>query len=291
MEFILHILILVFIYSIVALSLNLVVGYLGILSIAHGALFGIAAYTLGILTLDYNMSFWAALMIGGIVSSFFGLIIVIPCLKLKGDYLALATFGFAVAAYDIFNNWIDLTKGPMGIPGISAPTVFGFELSNKGLYFIVVIIILSLALLSIRRIATSPWGRVLQAIREEEVAVEVIGRNPRRYKLITFIFSAFWSGIAGGLYAGYTSFIHPSNFTPMVSILILCMVILGGIGSLSGSIAGVFVLISLPEILRFLNLPGNLVGSLNQILYGLILVLFMLLRPQGLFGKYKFIGE
>ena len=291
MEFILHILILIAIYSILSISLNLIVGYVGILSIAHGALFGVAAYALGILTLDYHISFWLALIIGGVVSSGVGLIIALPCLKLKGDYLALATFGFAVAAYDIFNNWIDFTRGPMGIPGIEAPAILGIELSNKGLYLFTVVVFLVIAFLSMKRISNSSWGRVLQAIREEEIVVELSGKDTRRYKLITFVFSAFWAGIAGGLYAAYISFIHPSNFTPMVSILILCMVILGGLSSLLGSIIGAFVLISLPEILRFFNLPGSLVGSLNQIIYGLILVLLMLLRPQGLLGRYKFIGE
>ena len=202
MEFILHIFILIAIYSILSLSLNLIVGFVGILSIAHGALFGVAAYTLGILTLDYNLSFWFALLISGIVSSCVGFIIALPCLKLKGDYLALATFGFAVAAYNIFNNWLSLTRGPMGMPGIETPTILSFQINSKELYLLTVVVFLVIAFLSMKRISSSPWGRVLQAIREEEIVVELSGKDARRYKLITFVFSAFWAGLAGGLYAG-----------------------------------------------------------------------------------------
>lgn len=291
MDYLLHILILITIYSILSVSLNLILGSLGIVSVAHGALFGIGAYAYAILTTQYQLSPFFSILICSVITAIVGYLIAFPSLKLKGDYLALATFGFAIVSYDIFNNLISITKGPMGITAIPNPVVSLFGISNKMSYLIFSTFFATLAFFLIRRLDKSPWGRVIHAIRERENIVLLCGKNPVKYKLITFAFASFWAGIAGALYAGYISYIHPSNFITMVSILILCMVIIGGMGSLTGSIIGALIFVSVPEILRFLDVSPSITGIINQFLFGLILILFMVVRPQGILGKYRIINE
>ena len=291
MDYILHILIIITIYSILSVSLNLIVGSLGIVSVAHGALFGVGAYVYAILTVQYQFNPLLSMLICSFITTVVGYLIAFPSLTLKGDYLALATFGVAIVSYDIFNNLISITKGPMGITAIPNPIFFLFGSSNKIAYLLFTAIFAAIALFLLRRLDQSPWGRVIHAIRERENVVQLCGKNPVKYKLITFAFGSFWAGIAGALYAGYISYIHPSNFITMVSILILCMVIIGGMGSLSGSVIGAAIFVSVPEILRFLNMPSSITGTVNQLLFGLILILFMMLRPQGILGKFRIINE
>jgi branched-chain amino acid transport system permease protein len=288
MDYLLHILILAAIYSILAMSLNLVVGYMGIVSVAHGALFGVGAYVYAILSTQYYFPPIVSILLCCTVTAILGYILGAPSLRLKGDYLALATFGFAIVGYDLFNNLISLTKGPMGISGISKPLV-GF--AGQYGYFALTIFFTACAWLLIRRLAISPWGRIIHAIRNRENVLPLCGKNPVNYKLITLAFASFWTGIAGALYAGYSTYIHPSNFVPMVSIIILCMVIIGGMGSLSGSILGALIFVSIPELLRFLNVPTSMAGTLNQLFFGLLLILLMLVRPQGFLGKYKITNQ
>ena len=145
-----------------------------------------------------------------------------------------------------------------------------------------------LTLIVIHRITSSPFGRVLKAIREDETAAQSLGKNTSRYKLLSFMVGAFFAGIAGSLYAHYITFIDPSSFTVMESITVLLMVIFGGMGSISGSIVGAVILVVIPELLRFVGLPSSIAAPMRQMLYGLLLVLLMLKRPQGLMGTYRF---
>lgn len=291
MDYILHILILVSIYSILSISLNLVVGSLGIVSVAHGALFGVGAYAYAILSMQYQFPPIVSLLVCCVLSSIVGYFVAFPSLKLKGDYLALATFGFAIVSYDLFNNLISVTKGPMGIPGIPSPLPWQSGPTDKLGYLLFVVIVVGLAFVTARRLIRSPWGRIIHAIRERESVVLLSGRNPVQYKLITFAFASFWTGAAGALYAGYLSYIHPSSFISMVSIMVLCMVIIGGMDSLVGSILGALIFVSVPELLRFVNVPSSVAGTLNQFIFGLALVLLMILRPQGILGRFRILNE
>jgi len=288
MDYFLHIIILVTIYGMLAMALNLVVGFLGILSVAHGAFFGLGAYTFAILTVKTGVPFWIALSSGAAAASLGGLLIAIPCLRLEGDYLALATFGLAIAAYDIFNNCLALTEGPMGIAGIPGPD-FGFTpLDYKACFLCLSGGVLGLLFFHLNRLISSPWGMVLRGIRDQEKVIEISGKDVRSYKLTAFVLSAGIAGIAGAFYASYLSYIHPSNFMPMLSILALCMVVLGGLGSMTGSLLGAGIIVVLPELLRFLPIPASMAGILNQFIYGSIIVLLMLWRPQGIMGQYRF---
>jgi branched-chain amino acid transport system permease protein len=287
MEYLLHILVITGIYIILTLSLNLLVGYTGLAALGHAAFSCVGAYASALLALNYGLSPLFGLLIGAVAAAVLGAFIGIPSLRLKGDYLALATFGFGVIVYSVAKNWVSVTRGPMGLPGIPAFSIFGFQLSDVWQYLVLVAVFVFITYFVINRIVSSPFGRVLRGIREDEIAALAMGKNINRYKIIVFIVGAFFAGIAGSLYAHYITFIDPSSFTVMESITILLMVVFGGMGSLSGSFVGAAVLVIFPELLRFLGMPSSVAAPLRQMLYGLLLIVLMLKRPQGILGTYR----
>jgi branched-chain amino acid transport system permease protein len=287
MEYFLHILVITGIYIILTLSLNLVVGYTGLAALGHAAFSCMGAYVSALLALNYGISPWIGLVLGACAAALLGVAIGFPSLRLKGDYLALATFGAGVIVYSIAKNWVAVTRGPMGLPGIPGFSVFGIQLSDVWQYLGLVFIFVLITYFVIRRIVNSPFGRTLRGIREDEVAALAMGKNINKYKIIVFVIGAFFAGIAGSLYAHYITFIDPSSFTVMESITILLMVVFGGMGSLAGSFVGAAVLVIFPELLRFLGMPSSVAAPLRQVIYGLLLVVLMLKRPQGILGKYK----
>ena len=288
MEYLLHILVIAGIYIILTLSLNLIVGFTGLPALGHAAFSCIGAYTSSLLALNMGMSPWIGLLTGACVAALSGIVIGYPTVRLKGDYLALATFGLGVIVYSIAKNWVSLTRGPMGLPGIPGFSIFGFQLSGIWSYLLLVSIFVILTIFVIERIVNSPFGRILRSIREDEIASEALGKDTTKHKLLVFIIGAFFAGIAGSLYAHYITFIDPSSFTVMESITILLMVIFGGMGSISGSVVGAVILIVLPELLRFLGMPSSIAAPMRQMIYGLLLVMLMLKRPQGIMGAYRF---
>jgi len=288
MEYLLHILVIAGIYIILTLSLNLIVGYTGLPALGHAAFFCIGAYTSSLLALNMGISSWIGLLIGACIAALSGIIIGYPAVRLKGDYLALATFGLGVIIYSIAKNWVSLTRGPMGLPGIPGFSIFGFHLSEIWSYLLLVLVFVIITIFVIRRVVNSPFGRILRSIREDEIASEALGKDTTKHKLLVFVIGAFFAGIAGSLYAHYITFIDPSSFTVMESVTILLMVIFGGMGSISGSIAGAVILVVLPEVLRFLGMPSSIAAPMRQMIYGLLLVILMLKRPQGIMGRYQF---
>lgn len=288
MEYLLHILVIAGIYIILSLSLNLIVGYTGLPALGHAAFSCVGAYVSALLALNYGLSPWLGLVIGAIAASLVGAIIAFPSLRLKGDYLALATFGFAVIVYSIAKNWVAVTRGPLGLPGIPTFSVFGFLLSAIWSYLVLVALLVLLTTFAIGRVVNSPFGRILRGIREDEIATAAMGKDINKHKVLVFMIGAFFAGIAGSLYAHYITFIDPSSFTIMESITILLMVVFGGMGSIRGSFVGAAILVILPELLRFLGLPSSIAAPLRQMIYGLLLILLMLKRPQGILGKYRF---
>lgn len=287
MEYLIHLAILFAIYGILGVSLNLVVGYTGLLSVTHAAFYGIGAYATAILLTQSGINFFLSIVLGIIIASVASFLIGIVLSRFKGDYYALGSFGFNVIVFSIFLNWQDLTRGPLGIPGISKPEFFGINLSSNFSFLILASLFLILIYFASRFIVRSSFGRVLKAIREDEQAIQVFGYNTLYYKLTIFVISAGMAATAGSLYASYITFIDPSSFTLMESIFILAIIILGGLANLRGSIIGALFLILLPEILRFVGLPMDIAAQMRQVIYGIILVLLMLYRPQGLVGEYK----
>ncbi len=288
MEYFLHILIISGIYIILTLSLNLIVGFTGLPALGHIAFACVGAYTSSLLALNYGISPWIGLVIGAWFASILGLIIGFPSIRLKGDYLALATFGFGVIVYSVSKNWVDLTRGPMGLPGIPRFSFLGFELQPVWAYLVLVIAFVFITSFVINRIIDSPFGRILKSIREDEIASISIGKNVNKYKLTVFVIGAFFAGIAGSLYAHYITFIDPSSFTVMESIAVLLMVVFGGMGNIKGSFIGALILVIFPEMLRFLGMPSSVAAPLRQMIYGLLLIVLMIKRPQGIVGEYRF---
>lgn len=288
LEYILHILVICGIYSILALSLNLILGYTGLVNLGHAAFFATGAYISALLSLQAGLSPWIGLIAGGLGATVIGIIIALPSLRLKSDYLALATLGAGIIIYQIAKNWTSLTRGPMGLPGIPGFSVFGISIDSTFAYLVLVIIFVVLTLLIIQRLVTGAYGRVIKSIREDEIASAVLGKNITKYKIQVFITGAFFAGLAGSLYAHYITFIDPSSFTLMESVTITLMVIFGGMASIKGSIAGALILVVIPEMLRFVGMPSSVAAPLRQMIYGLLLVILMMKRPQGLFGKFRF---
>jgi len=288
MEYLIHILIISGIYIILTLGLNLIVGFTGLAALGHIAFAAIGAYTSSLLALNFGITPWIGLLLGAFLASILGLIVGYPSLRLKGDYLALATFGLGIIVYSIAKNWVSLTRGPMGLPGIPQFSIFGYEIANVWSYLVLVSIFVAVTYVVIRNITNSPFGRILKGIREDEIATSAMGKNVNKYKLIVFVVGAFFAGIAGSLYAHYITFIDPSSFTVMESIAVLLMVVFGGMGSLTGSFVGASILVIFPELLRFLGMPSSIAAPLRQMIYGLLLIILMVWRPQGLMGRFKF---
>lgn len=287
MDYLLHILILINIYIILVISLDLIAGYTGLLSISHAAFYGIGAYATALLSLHFQTNFLFNMLFGIIGAAVLGVIIAFPSLRIHDDYFVIATFGFQMIVYSIFNNWVDLTRGPLGIPGIPMASLFGFNIDNHWKFLILSAIFAFLAYLLLHKLVNSPYCRVLKAIREDEIFAQSLGKNVNSYKIQVFIIGGALASVAGNLYAHYVTFIDPTSFTILESILVISMVIIGGAGSLRGPIIGAVVLVVLPEALRFVGLPSSVAANLRQIFYGSLLVLMMLYRPQGLIGEFN----
>ena len=283
--YLLHLLVLIGIWGILAMSLNLAMGVTGLMQVAHAAFFGIGAYASALLVLKLGFPFWAALLAAGVVAACFGFLLGLPTLRLRGDYLALGTLGFAVVVESVFRNWISLTRGPAGLPGIPKASLFGIAFTDPLSSFALVAGITLLTFLLLQRLVKSPFGLVLKAIREDEVAAQVLGKNIVSCKLQALTISAFFAGIAGSLYAHYITFINPDAFGLLDVVLIISMLVVGGQGSMGGSLLGAAILILLPEPLRFIGLPGSMVGAVRQLLYAALLVFLIVRRPQGVWGE------
>ena len=287
MEYILHILIMCGIYVILSMSLNLLVGYTGLPALGHAAFYCVGGYVSALLALQYGVSPWLGILLGGLGAAVVGAIIAVPSLRLRGDYFALATLGFAVIVYSVAKNWVSLTRGPMGLPGIPRFDLFGVSFSSNLSYLLVTVVLVLLSSWMISRIVGSPFGRVLGGIREDEIATSAMGKNVMWFKIQTFVVAAFFGGVAGSLYAHYITFISPESFTVMESITILLMVVFGGLGTMRGSFVGAVLLVVFPEVLRFVGMPSSIEAPMRQMIYGLLLVILMLKRPQGILGRYR----
>jgi len=280
--------ILIGIYTILSVSLNLIAGYAGLISIAHAAFYGVGAYVAAIMALYFHTPFLINLVCAVSICGLLGVIVGLPALRIRDDYFVIATFAFQTIIFSVMNNWVSFTGGPMGIPGIPLPTIFGIEISSQLGFFVLVGIMSVLVLWISDRIVRSPFGRVLKSIREDEVFALAAGKNIASFKVLVFVIGSGLAATAGVIYAYYISFIDPTSFTVMESIFIISIVIIGGAGNLLGSIVGAIMLVLLPELLRFVGVPSPIEANLRQIIYGGLLVAFMMWRPKGLLGEYAF---
>lgn len=266
------------IYMVLSLSLNLINGYTGLFSIGHAAFYGIGAYSSALLTLRLGVPFLIALPLSGIIAGIFGYLIGKPALRLTGIFLTLSTLGFNIIFVLILINWEGLTRGPLGIAGIPVPQIFSHSFQRQEDYYYLIFILVLFTLASNYRLIHSRFGNALLAIREDETAAEAVGVNTVHYKMAVFVISTFYAGLAGSFFAHYIRFIAPDNFTFWESFTLLAMLALGGQGNLAGPVVGASLLIAIPEMFRFL-------ADYRMIFYGLILILMMLFRREGIFGN------
>ncbi|MEW6265171.1 MAG: branched-chain amino acid ABC transporter permease [Thermodesulfobacteriota bacterium] len=279
-EYGVHIAISMALYVVLTLSLNLVNGLAGQLNLGHAAFFGIGAYTAALLMLLEHWSFWSTLPMAFLMAALFGALVGLPSLRVGGDYLGIVTLGLGEITRLVLINWIELTRGPMGLPGIPAPRLLGYEFGGKLPYFYLITLMAMFTWLVMRRLAVSKMGLVMLALREDERVANTLGVNTGPVKVLAFAVSAGFAGLAGAFFASYVSFISPDTFMFSDSAIMLCMVVLGGIGSLPGVVIGAVVLTVAPEALRF-------IGNFRVILYGVVLSAMMIYRPAGIWGLDK----
>jgi len=288
MNYALHILVMISIYLVLALSLNMVVGFTGLMSLCHAAFYGIGAYVSTLSLLKLGVGFIPALLLGVVAAVILSFTISIPSLRLRGDYFVLASMGLQIIAFAILYNWTGVTRGPYGIPGIPRPVVFGFEFTTIAQFLALSAVIAGLCVWLLYLIGNSPFGRTLKAIREDEMAAAALGKDIPRFKITAFAISAGFAAVAGALYAGYMRYIDPTSFVLMESVFILSIIIIGGTGNIIGPAIGTVLMILLPEFLRFVKMPDAVAANMRQVIYGLLIILIMRFRPQGIRGEYRF---
>lgn len=284
MDYIFFLLTFISIYSLIVISMNILLGYLGILYLAQPAVVGIGAYTFANLAMR-GTPFTIALLAGGISGAIATFLLSFPALKLKSHYIGMTTLGFLLIINGIAINAKEITRGALGIPGIPKPSLFGyiFFTNFEQLLLISAISIICCAILY--KILHSPFAKKVEMIREDEIATKTLGKNVYLTKIQIFVISGFFGGIGGGLMATFLGFINPWNFDVKELIMLLAMAIIGGLASFWGSILGAIIIVLLPEILRFLPIPPDIVGALRYGLYGLLIILFMIYKPSGILGR------
>jgi len=270
-------------YVVLGLGLNIVVGLAGLLDLGYVAFYAVGAYTYALLHHNFGLGFWTVLPIGGLLAAVFGILLGIPVLRLRGDYLAIVTLGFGEIIRLILENWGSFSQGPSGVSNIARPGLFGIELSlNMAIVYIyyLMIIFVIVTIFFVNRLQDSRLGRAWIALREDEIACQAMGIDKMKTKLAAFSLGAFWAGIIGVVFAAKTTFINPASFTFLESAIILSIVVLGGMGSIVGVIIGALVLILLPEYLRALS-------EYRMLAFGAILVCMMVFRPQGIIASVR----
>jgi branched-chain amino acid transport system permease protein len=259
-----------------ALGLNLVIGVAGQLDAGQAGFFAIGAYTAGILGVTFGIPFWITLLLAAIASGTMALAIG-PVLRLRGVFLAVATLAFGEIVRIVISNWIPVTRGPNGIPGIPPPLLAGFAFDTDQRYYYLVLAWVLIAYAVVTRMADSRIGRAMKAVRDNQDAAELMGVHALRYKIMAFAVAGAFAGIAGALLAHLQTYISPENFTFLTSVDIIFMVVLGGLGSAPGSVVGAFVVTVAPEWLRFLK-------DFRIIVYTLIILSVLIFAPGGLYG-------
>jgi branched-chain amino acid transport system permease protein len=267
-------------YIVLALGLNIVVGQAGLLNLGYAAFYAIGAYTYAILSTTIGLSFWPGMAAGALVAAGFSVLLGLPTLKLRGDYFAIVTLGLGEIIRIVLNNWDSMTGGPNGISKVGRPVIAGYTLHTTLDFYFLILFIVVITIFAMRRLISSRIGRAWIAIREDEIAAGAMGVNTFRLKLLAFVLGSAWAGLTGVFFAAKMAFVSPESFTFSESVLILCMVVLGGMGSIPGIILGALLLITLPEVFRDFQ-------DYRMLAFGIALVLMMIFRPQGLLGTVK----
>ncbi len=270
-------------YVVLGLGLNIVVGVAGLLDLGYVAFYAVGAYSYALLNLHFGIGFWTALPIGGLLAACFGILLGFPVLRLRGDYLAIVTLGFGEIIRLVLENWTEFSQGPSGISGVPRPGLFGMEMSLDQsisyLYYLMIGLVI-FTIFMVNRLQNSRIGRAWFALREDEIACQAMGIDKTKTKLTAFALGAFWAGMVGVIFAAKTTFVNPSSFTFLESAIILCIVVLGGMGSIIGVIIAALILMLLPEYLRAF-------ADYRMLVFGATLVLMMVFRPKGLISTVR----
>ncbi|MFH0811873.1 MAG: branched-chain amino acid ABC transporter ATP-binding protein/permease [Pseudomonadota bacterium] len=286
MEYIIHIIILILIYAILVESLNLIMGYAGVLSMCHAIFSGIGAYTAALISIHLGYNFIVGMAAGFVLAAFIGALLAVPSLKVRDEYLIVFTLGFQVVMFQLMLTARNITQGHGGITNIPSPELLGITFQTPMRFLPLVLIIALVCFAFAWRIIHSPFGRVLKSIREDEFAARALGKNTLSFKVIGFAVGGGLAAIAGSTLAYYVTFINPSSFTIEVSVLIIVMVVLGGTANFWGPLVGALILIGMPEVLRFVPGTAGIIDAVREVIYGGALVLLMLFRPQGILPEY-----
>lgn len=289
-----NVLVLVLLFVLLVLSLDLLLGYTGYLSLAHHGLWAIGAYTTGLLTVKAGLGVWPAILLATLFTGVFGAALAVPAFRVRGHYFALATLAIGELIRIVINNWVSLTEGPFGLTGIPSPAlpVVG-TLDSRIEFYYTTLVIVVLVILGFLRLLRSPFGRCLRTIREDEELAEAQGLHLMHYKVTAFAISAGIAGMSGALFAHYQHVIGPDNFEIQYMAEMLVMVIVGGSGVIAGLVVGPLIFIPLPELLRALNQLGGESGAVEAlsqsrlIVFGLLLIVIVVKAPDGLAGRAK----
>jgi len=297
MNYFLHLLIYFNIYAIVALSLNMIVGYSGLLTLAHAGYFAVGGYTYALATTVMGWTFLPALLLGILVSALLSLATSLPAWRFSGDFFVMISLAVQALLFSLFYNWSEpsadvgtwanLTNGPFGIDGIPNPNILGVYFDTIGGMAVIATITAGVCGLLSWLLLSSPWGRLLKAMRDDELAARGLGKNVRLVKVQVFALACGLVAVAGALYASYVSYIDPTSASLEESILMLSFVLVGGVGNFRGPLIGAFILLAIPELLRLLAMPDAVAAEVRLMAYGLLLVLMMHFRPQGIAGVYR----
>ena len=287
MDYIIHLAIYFAIFSIAGMSLNLIVGYTGLFSITHASFYGIGAYTTALLLTKMGFNFFPSVLCGVLITLLASLLIGFVLSRFNDDFYTIGSLGFSTIVFAILLNWRSLTNGGQGVFGVTRPSVMGYRLLSNFSFALLALTCFLIAYFLCRFIIRSSFGRVLKAIREDEKAIEIYGYNIMTFKLAIFIMGSMMAAVAGSLYASYIGYIDPGVSGINESIFMFVIIIIGGLGNMRGPLYGTLILILLPEVLRFLGLPILIAAKVQELLYGTLLTLLMLYRPQGLVGEYK----
>jgi branched-chain amino acid transport system permease protein len=286
MNYLFHISVMLEIYILLALSANQIVGLSGLLSLAQAVFYGLGAYATAIVITKFGFSYWLAFPVAILLCVLVALIFSFFAGMVRALYFSLATLALQIIFFSVVYNWIYVTNGPYGISGISSPEIFGMKINTPagfalfGGFWILIVVLFYVWFLK------TPISRLIQATRDDQIAVLSLGKNPNYYKRISIIISAIVAGIAGSIYASYATYIDASSFTLDESILILSIVLIGGTGKIIGPVTGAAIYILLPELLKFMQMPDSIAANMRMILFGLLLVLIVRFKPKGIFGKY-----
>ena len=275
-----HVLVLAGLFTLMALGFDLVLGYLGELSLGHAAFFGIGAYTTALLTRHFGMPFPLDLLLAGLFTGVFGLLIGAPSLRLRGPYFAIVTFGFAEILHLVALNWTSLTRGPMGLPDIPHPQLGPFRITTELGYYYLVLALIGVAMLATRRLLESTVGHAFLAIRENEELASAAGIPTFRFKLLAFVIGMIFAGAAGSVYARYVHFVDPTALSFYYTVTVVSMVIVGGQGSIAGTTLGALVFTLVPEYLRVAE-------RARLVIFGALLMLAIVFMPDGLRGIWR----